>query len=95
MIIAIFDNEYVTCDLDDSLPVLRHRWKYELTGEEFKFNVQRVLEEYQSLRKTYSGLAWLADTTHLGELDEDVDKWLTNVWEDSLKILSEWLGDCH
>ena len=84
MIIGIFDNEYVTCDLDDSLPVLRHRWKYELTGEEFKFNVQRVLEEYQTLKKTYSGLAWLADTTHLGELEEDVDKWLVNVWEDLL-----------
>ena len=51
MIIGIFDNEYVTCDLDDSLPVLRHKWKFELSGEEFKDNVQRVLEEYQTLRK--------------------------------------------
>ncbi len=84
MIIGIFDNEYVTCDLDDSLPVLRHRWKFELPGEEFKFNVQRVLEEYQVLKKTYANLAWLADTTHLGELDEEVDQWLVNVWEDLL-----------
>lgn len=84
MIIGIFDNEFVTCDLDDSLPVLRHRWKFELTGEEFKFNVQRVLLEYETLKKTYAGLAWLADTTHLGEIDEAVDEWLVNVWEDLL-----------
>ena len=84
MIIGIFDNEYVTCDLDDSLPVLRHKWKFELSGEEFKYNVQRVLEEYQTLNKTYARLAWLADTTHLGEIDEEVDEWLVNVWEDLL-----------
>ena len=84
MIIGIFDNEFVTCDLDDSLPVLRHNWKFELTGEEFKFNVQRVLLEYETLKKTYARLAWLADTTHLGEIDEAVDEWLVNVWEDLL-----------
>lgn len=84
MIIGIFDNEFVKCDLDDALPVLRHRWKFELPGEEFKFNLRRVLEEYETLKKTYARLAWLADTTHLGELDEGVDEWLVNVWEDLL-----------
>lgn len=84
MIIGIFENEYLTCDLDDLLPVLRHRWKFELPGKEFRFNVQRVLEEYQSLKKSYPNLAWLADTTHLGELDEETEEWLVNVWEDLL-----------
>ncbi len=84
MIIGIFDNEYVTCELDDLLPVLCHRWKFELPGEEFKFNVQRVLEEYQKLKEAYSRLSWLADTTHLGELDLGVEQWLVNVWEDLL-----------
>jgi hypothetical protein len=84
MIIGIFDNEFVTCDLDDSLPVLRHRWKLEPPGEEFKNNLMRVLEEYESLKKTYARLAWLADTTNLGEIDERVDQWLVTVWEDLL-----------
>jgi len=84
MIIGIFDNEFVKCELDDSLPVLRHKWKFELPGEEFKTNLRRVLEEYEALKKTYARLAWLADTTHLGELDEGVDEWLVNVWEDLL-----------
>ncbi|HMI65126.1 MAG TPA: hypothetical protein VK517_03765 [Cyclobacteriaceae bacterium] len=84
MIIGIFDNEFVKCELDDSLPVLRHRWKFELPGEEFRNNLMRVLEEYETLKKTYARLAWLADTTHLGEIDEGVDEWLVNVWEDLL-----------
>jgi len=84
MIIGIFDNEFVKCELDDALPVLRHKWKFELPGEEFKFNLLRILEEYEALKKTYARLAWLADTTHLGELDEGVDEWLVNVWEDLL-----------
>lgn len=84
MKLIIFDNEFLSCDLDDSLPVLRHSWKFELSGEEFKIQVQRVLAEYQTLSKTYARLAWLADTRHLGELDEDVDQWLVNVWEDLL-----------
>jgi hypothetical protein len=82
MVIGIFDNEFVKCELDDSLPVLIHRWKSELPGEEFKYNLRRVLEEYQNLKKSYKRLAWLADTVKLGELDEDVEEWLVNTWED-------------
>ncbi len=84
MVISIFDNEFVTCELDDALPVLKHNWKFELPGNAFKENVQHILTEYLVLAKAYSGLAWLADTTHLGELDEDVDQWLVTVWEDLL-----------
>jgi hypothetical protein len=84
MIIGIFDNEWVTCELDDALPVLRHRWKVEPGGSEFKQNVQRVLEEYQTLSRSYANLAWMADTTNLGELDEEVEHWLVEVWEDLL-----------
>lgn len=84
MIIGIFDNEFVKCELDDSLPVLIHRWKLELPGEEFKYNLRRVLEEYINLKKSYSKLAWLADTVKLGELEEDVEEWLVKTWEDLL-----------
>jgi hypothetical protein len=41
-----------------------------------------VLEEYQNLKKSYKQLAWMADTVKLGELDEDVEEWLVNTWED-------------
>jgi hypothetical protein len=82
MIINIFENEWVVCEMDDSLPVLRHRWKQEATGETFKSNLLRILEEYETLKLSYAMLAWLADTTLLGELDEDTEEWLVDTWED-------------
>jgi hypothetical protein len=84
MIIRIFENEFLTCELDDSLPVLRHRWRRATDGEDFRSNLLKVLEEYKKLKSSYSLLAWLADTTLLGELDEETEYWLVNVWEDLL-----------
>lgn len=84
MVLLIFDNEYVTCELDDSLPVLRHKWKYNVPSEEFKVNLLKILDHYRDLAKTYQSLAWLADTTWLGELDEDVESWLVEEWEELL-----------
>lgn len=80
----IFDNDFLYCELDDSLPVLRHYWKKATPGEQFKLNLLKVLEEYKVLRQSYKGLAWLADTTQLGELDEKMETWLVEEWEDLL-----------
>jgi hypothetical protein len=84
MIINILENDFLTCELDDSLPVLRHRWKHATDGEDFRSNVMKVLEEYKKLKNSYYNLAWLADTTLLGELDEETEHWLVEVWEDLL-----------
>ena len=84
MIIRIFENDFLTCELDDSLPVLRHRWKRATDGEDFRSNLLKVLEEYKKLKNSYSWLAWLADTTLLGELDEETEHWLVETWEDLL-----------
>ena len=84
MIIGILDNEFLTCELDDSMPVLRHRWKRATDGEAFRSNLLKVLEEFKKLKSSYSLLAWLADTTLLGELDEETEHWLVGVWEDLL-----------
>jgi hypothetical protein len=84
MIIRIFENEFLICELDDSLPVLRHRWKRATDGEDFRSNLLKVLEEYKKLKSSYTLLAWLADTTLLGELDEETEHWLVDVWEDLL-----------
>lgn len=81
MIIGIFDNEFVTCQLDDSLPVLMHRWKQAPPADEFEFTLKRILDEYKIGAKTYPNLAWLVDAALLGELDEEIEKWLVEVWE--------------
>lgn len=84
MIIGIFENEFVRCELDDSIPVLRHRWLKEPLSEVFKTNLIRIQQEYIQLSKSYAQLAWLADTEMLGELDEEAEHWLVSVWEDLL-----------
>lgn len=81
MIIGIFENEFVRCELDDDVPVLRHHWLQAPPAEEFKFNLLRILEEYMELKKTYAGLAWLANTQQLGELDLEIEEWLVTEWE--------------
>lgn len=84
MLLSIFENEFVKCELDDSIPVLRHRWLSEPSGDDFKNNLLRMQEEYIQLKKSYKDLAWLAETQLLGELDESVETWLVDVWEDLL-----------
>ncbi|HZB14303.1 MAG TPA: hypothetical protein VE467_14785 [Chryseolinea sp.] len=86
MVMQIFDNEFLICELDDSLPVLRHYWKKATPGEQFKLNLLKVSEEYKVLKKSYISLAWLADTTQLGELDEKMETWLVDEWEDLLFV---------
>lgn len=83
---TIFDDEFLSCELDDSLPVLRHYWKKAPTGDQFKSELLKVLEEYKKLKPTYGELAWLADTAELGELDEKTETWLVEVWEDLLFV---------
>lgn len=86
MIIKIFDSEFLLCELDDSLPVLRHYWKKAPPGEQFKLELLKVLDEYKALSQSFKGLAWLADTTQLGELDEKMETWLVEEWEDLLFV---------
>lgn len=84
MVIGIFQNEFVKCELDEDVPVLRHTWLSPPPGQEFKFNLLRILDEYLQLKKSYSNLAWLASTQLLGELDEDIEQWLVDEWESLL-----------
>jgi hypothetical protein len=81
---VLFENDYVICELDDSLPVLKHRWKQETPGEQFKENLIAIHELYLQYSKTHDHLAWLADTQLLGEIDEETENWFSEVWEDLL-----------
>ena len=89
MIIGIFENEFVRCELDDDIPVLRHRWLQPPPAEDFKFNLLRILEEYIELKRTYTSLAWLANAQKLGELDLEIEEWLVTEWE---KLLFDKAG---
>lgn len=99
MVLFIFENDFVICELDDSLPVLKHRWKKQTAGETFRENLLKVHQHYVELKKSYPNLAWLADTQLLGEVDEETEEWFVQVWDDLLfnqagvKIHAVILGD--
>ena len=84
MILSVYKNELVICELDDSVPVLRHRWTNEPTDDQFEDGLIELARQYRDLSKSYKNLAWLADTKLLGELSPEVEGWLEKVWEDIL-----------
>ncbi len=84
MVQLVFENDFVICELDDSLPVLKHRWKQETPGQVFRENLVKIHEHYIEYKKQYEYLAWLADTRELGEVDEETETWFSDVWEDLL-----------
>ncbi len=84
VITPIIENEFVVCELDTTLPVLKHRWLAKPTGEEFKSQLQDLQKKYIELKKEHPNLMWLADTELLGERSADEEKWLEEVWEDML-----------
>ncbi len=81
---TVFENEYVICELDDSIPVLKHRWKKAPLGKIFRENLVKIQQQYVQLAKLHDNLAWLADTQSLGEVDEETEKWFSEVWNDLL-----------
>lgn len=81
---TLFENEYVVCALDESVPVLKHRWKKVPSGKVFRENLVKIQQLYLKQSPNYTNLAWLADTQLLGEVDEETEQWFSEVWDDLL-----------
>jgi hypothetical protein len=81
MIRIVYQNDILICELDDSIPVLRHRWTKEPTDDQFESGLIELASQYRDLKKSFKKLAWLADTKLLGELSSEVEQWLENTWE--------------
>lgn len=86
MIEVLLQNENVICELDEEIPVLRHRWLKEPSSNEFREGLLAMQKIYLDHKSKYNGLKWLADTEHLGELNEDDESWLTSEWDQKLFI---------
>ena len=81
---TLYEDEYVICELDESVPLLKHRWKEAPPGRVFRENLIKIQQLYLKQSRHYSNLAWLADTQSLGEVDEETEKWFSEVWDDLL-----------
>lgn len=82
----ILENHLVRCELDESIPVMKHCWLVRPTSNEFRNQLIELQQVYLMQKKNYSNLKWLADTTLLGELTHEDEEWLEIVWE---KLLFE------
>jgi hypothetical protein len=80
----LFENDYLICTLDEALPVLKHRWKQAPPGNIFRENLVEVQRHYLALSREHANLAWLADTQLLGEVDQETERWFSEVWDDLL-----------
>jgi len=99
MIEVLLQNENVICELDEEIPVLRHRWLKEPTSNEFRDGLLTMQKIYLAHKSKFENLKWLADTEHLGELNEDDENWLTSEWDQKIfmeagvKVHAVILGD--
>ncbi len=80
MVKTLFEESYITCYFDDSIPVLAHRWKGHVSNENFRAVLMRMVATFKQLKEEYPTLAWLGDTTHLGVLSLDTQAWLKEKW---------------
>lgn len=78
----IFEESYISCTLNDSIPVLSHCWLSHTSADNFRNALIRMADTFKELKKTYPNLTWLGDTTHLGVLSLETQTWLKERWTD-------------
>ncbi|MDA0196364.1 MAG: hypothetical protein O2887_14910 [Bacteroidetes bacterium] len=85
-ITTIFVNDFVICELDLSVPVLKHRWLRPPESQEFRDTLVTLQKEYIKFKDKHPNLKWLVDTELLGERTPEDEKWLEEVWEQLLFV---------
>lgn len=83
---TLLEKEKIIVELDDSLPVLKHRWLKSPSSKEFRDQLVELQQMYIELKKEYPNLMWLANTQFLGELTADDEEWLEDTWEKMLFV---------
>jgi len=83
---TIFDLDYLTCTLDDEAAVLFHSWKRKATAEEFEAGLLKVYKVYLEQKPKFKKLHWLGDTRNVGVLSLKTQKWLDEVWNETLFV---------
>lgn len=86
MSISLLEKEKIQASLDETIPVLKHKWIKNPTGSEFRQQLLELKEIYLEQKEKYPDLMWLADTQSLGELTYEDEKWLEEVWENELFV---------
>lgn len=80
-----FEEKYVTCYFDDSIPVLGHEWKGFVNGENMKNTMLRMVDIFTALRKDHPNLTWLGNTTDMSAIATVYQDWLKEEWPAMMK----------
>ena len=80
MIKTQFEEDFVICYFDDSIPVLSHRWKRFIDAEHMQAALLRMIALYSELKIEYPNISWLGDTRTMGVLSLEYQKWLEDTW---------------
>jgi hypothetical protein len=80
MVKQIFEESYIVCSFDDSVPVLSHRWVTHTNAENLCNALIRMADIFKELKLQYPNLTWLGDTTNLGVLSLETQAWLSDFW---------------
>jgi len=81
---TLFDLDYLICTLDEKHAVLSHAWKRKPTSEEFEEGLMKVCHAYIEQKPKFPKLHWLGDTKNVGVLSLKTQKWLDDVWNETL-----------
>jgi hypothetical protein len=83
---TLFEEKHLACYFDEEERIVYHKWLNKAIGEDFRSGLLKVCNEYIKLKKTILGLHWLADTQELSVLPLDDQKWLDEVWNDTIFV---------
>lgn len=85
----LLDNDLVRCELDKTIPVLKHQWLKKPSSEAFRSQLMDIQKIYLEQKKEHANLKWLADTALLGELTSEDERWMEETWERLLFVEAE------
>jgi hypothetical protein len=76
----VFEEPFIECYLDESVPVLAHYWKRHPNKDEFQSALLKMIDHFKAIRKNHPNLTWCGDTTNLGVLSLETQNWLNEKW---------------
>jgi len=72
----LFDNEYVTLSIDESIPCLEWIGKKFISSEMFRESEEKSLSFYSEYARKFPNLQWYVDARKVGAISHDDTQWV-------------------
>jgi hypothetical protein len=74
----LFDNDYVTLSLDETVPCLEWIGKRYMTSQIFRDSEEKSLKFYLQYKRKYPRLEWFVDAREIGPLSPQDTQWVVD-----------------